>query len=135
MVHKKNEKTVRKNRYVHNAVVTCAGVAGYAVLFVIFGFDIFHSFDDLLIWTIVLFGILLAIILLEELLRKITRKRFDTDSIGDGLWVSIALYCWSQIGNIDWKTNFWDAIGASSVYFLIGAIVLVFGYIYAKSRK
>jgi hypothetical protein len=134
MSSKKNENT-RKNRYVHNAITTCAGVAGYAVLFVVFGFDIFHSFDDLLIWTMVLFGILLVIIFLEELLRKITRKRIDTDSIGDGLWVSIALYCWSQIGSIDWKADFNDAFGASLVYFLIGAVVLAFGYYYAKSRK
>ncbi|MHA1678021.1 MAG: hypothetical protein ACTSW3_04510 [Promethearchaeota archaeon] len=121
--------SIKKNQYLQNFVVACAGGIGLAIVFLAFGLNVFHSLFDTLLW----FGILIGFLIFLGILKFIFPWIKIRDLV-DGIWIGIVLYCWSPIVTLPWKENVIDALKGSSVYFLIGLVILIIGYLYRRRK-
>jgi len=120
---------IKKNQYLQNFVVACAGGIGFAIVFLARGLSVFHSLSDTLKW----FGILIVFLIFLAVLKSIFSWVKIRDLV-DGIWIGIVLYCWSPIVSLPWKENVRDALKGASVLFLIGVIILFIGYLYRRRK-
>ena len=116
---------IKKNPYLQNFIVTCAGAIGFSIVFLAFGLDIFHSLKAFFSYLAILIGFTLFVLLLKGIFKWV-----DMDEVVNGVWIGIALYCWSPIFTLSWLTNFWNALAGASIYFVIGLVILIAGYLF-----
>lgn len=115
--------SIKKNPYLQNFVVVCAGGIGLVIVFLAFGLDIFHSLFDTIIWIEIILGFCSFMIILKLIFPWINIK-----DLMDGIWIGIGLSCWSRIGTLNWQENLIDSLKGASIYFVIGLVILFLGY-------
>ena len=71
---------IKKNQYLQNFVVTCAGGIGLAIIFLAFNLDLFHSLFDTLLWVGVLIGFFMFLGML-----KLVFSLIDIRDLVDGI--------------------------------------------------
>jgi len=120
---------IKKNQYLQNFVVTCAGSIGFAIVFLAFGLKVFHSLFDTILW----FGILIGFLIFLGIL-KLMFPWIKISDLVDGIWIGIVLYCWSQIVTLPWKEGVIEALKSASTYFIIGFLILFIGYLCRRMK-
>ena len=120
----------KTNHYWKNFVVACASAILLFIAFRAFKLDFLHSFTGFLWWLLVLVVFIVVMVILKAIFSWI-----NTDEVINGVWGGVVLYCWAPIFNLPWAVNVWDALKAGSVYFIIGLIVLLWGYFFSRDRN
>lgn len=121
---------ISKSSYFHNFIIVFSGIVGLRIAFWAFGLNIFNSYSDLLCF--------LGILILFGLFVFVSEKIFSWIKIHDffdSLWIGVGLFCWSPIINLPWKENFLLALKGFPIYFLIGFVILLIGYLFRKSVR
>jgi len=119
-----------KSSYVQRLIVTCGVGIGFAVTFIMFGLDVFHSIPDFLEGLAVLVGFALVMILL-----KLAFRWIDISDVIAGVQMGVVVRCWVPIFTLPWTLSFFDALEGAAVYFAFGLVILFIGYYISKKRK
>ena len=120
---------IKKNQYLQNFAVACAGGIGFAIVFLARGLRVFHSLFDTLKWFGILIGFLIFLSILKSKFSWIKIR-----DLVDGIWIGIVLYCWSQMVTLPWKENIIDALKGASALFIIGLVILFVGFLYRRRK-
>jgi hypothetical protein len=121
---------IKDSSYVKKFIVTCGVGIGFAIAFLMFGLDIFHSLKDFIIGVSVLAGFALLMVLLKWIFKWI-----DTDDVIAGVQMGVVVRCWTPIFSLPWKESFSDALKSAAIFFVFGLVILLLGYYISRQKK
>lgn len=119
---------IKKNSFLQNFVINFAGFVGTNLALLAFDLDIFGSMVDAITGLIIVADLLLVLYLV-----KLAFSWVDLDNIFDGIWIGVVLYCWAPIVGLIWESKeFSTFFYQSSMYLVIGLVVLTIGYFFRR---